>query len=474
MTRWASLLLALWGLALLLQVPREPPETRGAARLFAPAGPPPWKALVCLHSVFQDPDTAEAPARAAARAGMLGVQVVLSAGGAFEEHLGSVRGVLADLRRDPRVGEVFLYGHSMGADLACTVADPETAGVVAVGFPVDPAAGRLGQRCIAHAHRDRGSPETPGVARADVHRGCTFERGDSPEGLLLAVGAWDELHPLSEMRAVGAPLLVLPAADHAAETVSPDLFEATAEFCGARRGVALRPDPFVGRGLLALGLVLPFRLLLKRLKRPAAGAGALLLLAWAVDLPGLTAAVGVAALLAASFPDAPFALRRLLLVLGIAGVALLVNSWESWAYAAWLPVFLAQAVPLALARLGSSLSPLGVPGWGALAWVLVELAAPGALARGLGTAHGRLVEAVRRLDLRPRTDMSPASVLVLLVCAGAAAQAWREVGRAGYALDTGEVLRLVGLFARLVVLPAVLWVAAVRTGLWGTTAPSSR
>lgn len=434
-----SLVLALWGGALLLQVPRESPETRGAARLFAPAGPAPWTALVCLHSVFQDPDTAEAPARAAARAGMLGVQVTLPSGGAFEDHLATARAVVADLRRDPRVGEVFLYGHSMGADLACTMAgdEPAIAGVVAAGFPVDPPEG----------------------------------------GLLLAVGAWDELHPLSEMRAVGAPLLVLPAADHAAETVSPDLFEATAVFCGARRGVALQPDPFVGRGLLALGLVLPLRLLLKRLRRPAVGAGALLLLAWALDVPGLTAAVGVAALLAASLAHSNpglLALRRLLLVLGIAGVALLVNSWESWRYAAGLPVFLAQAVPLALARLGSSLSPLGVPGWGAVAWVGVELAAPGALARGLGTAHGRVVEAVRRLDLRPRTDMSPASVLVLLVCAGAAAVAWREVGRAGYALDPGEILRLVGLFARLVVLPAVLWVIAVRTGLWGSTAPSPR
>lgn len=436
-----SLILALWGGALLLQVPREPPEARrlpGGAeiRLFAPEEEPPWQALVCLHSVFQDPDTAEVPARAAARAGMAGVQVRLPPGGSFEDHLAACREVLAALRRDPRVGAVFLYGHSMGADLAVTVAsdDPGVPGVVAAGFPVEGA----------------------------------------PRRLLLAVGAWDELHPLSEMSkaaaSAGAPLVVLPAADHAAETVSPDLHEAVAAWCGARQGVALRPDPFVGRGLLALGLVLPLWWL-GRWPALLALAGS-----FAVPVPGVPAGVGLAALCALSLASTdlrallPLAARRLAVALGIAGVALAVNSWESLldgpGRILGLAVFLAQAVPLAAARAGSSLAPLGAPGWGMAAWLALEALAPGALARGVAAVHRRVVAAVERLDLRPRLDVSPVSAVVLLACLGAAALAWREVARAGYVLDPEEILRLGGLFARLVGLPAFLLFLAVRKGLW--------
>lgn len=450
-----ALLLAAWGGALLLQVPRDPPEVQhlpggATTRLFAPGEPPPWPALVSLHSIFQDPDSAEAPVRAAARAGMAGVQVILRAGGTFEDHLDSARQVLAWLRRDPRFGKISLYGHSMGADLACTLAadDPTVAAVVAAGFPVDASPGR-------------------------------------PARLLVVVGAWDELHPLAEMAEAadraGAPLLVLPGADHAAETVSPDLFEAIASWCGARTGPALRPDPFVGRGLLALGLVGPFWIGMRRLGRrgPALLTVLLVALAALAPVPGLAAAVTLAALLAASLAhlDLPGLLpgitRKLGLVLAIAGIALAVNSWQCLADT---PVrflgllgFLALAAPLAAARAGSSLAPLGTPGWIPLAWLAVELLAPGRLARTLAGVHRRLVAALRRLDLRPRLDVTPGAVLVLLGCLGAAALAWREVGQAGYLLDSAEVLSLAGLFTRLAVLPAVLLVLAVRTGLWGET-----
>lgn len=74
---------------------------------------------------------------------------------------------------------------------------------------------------------------------------------------------------------------------------------------------------------------------------------------------------------------------------------------------------------------------------------------------------------MRSLDLRPRLDVSPAAVVVLLVCLGAAGLAWREVARAGYFLEPAELLGLAGLCARLVVLPGVLLVVSVRRGWWG-------
>lgn len=197
------------------------------ARLYVPAQPR-RLAVVCVQSVFAWVEVATPMARELARHGYLALDVPLQPYSqraerwkSFEDYRGDVEAALDHLSRRQDVAGVALVGQSMGADLACSAAGGRSVqALVALGFPV--AADR-----------------------------------SMPRNLLMAVGLFDQLHPLEEMRAAlrnaapgdeldvlyGAPadgtarrLIVLPHADHVMENFDGDAMAATIHWLDAASG----------------------------------------------------------------------------------------------------------------------------------------------------------------------------------------------------------------------------------------------
>ncbi|MEW6284170.1 MAG: hypothetical protein AB1758_36490, partial [Candidatus Eremiobacterota bacterium] len=462
---------------------QSPAGDRLRAELFLPEEPSGRRPFVlCVYSIYQLPEQARPLAEAFAANGVGAANLVLQAHSpnlgrdkTFEEYLAEVRAVLTVLRRRPDVGQLALYGHSMGADLVCQTASRDlTVGTtLASGFPVD-----------------------------------AFP--DEPADLLLTIGAWDELHPLGEMRgalrqATGLPdaregvtygpqgrrrrLAVLPLSNHAMELYDPTFVREAVEFTGHRAPRLGMPLRLVGAGLATLGATLTLIAVLAPLRWRLAGSGYLaeralsILLAlsvlglglahraWPDALPfhrGMLCLLGAVALVnslrepSSLNRGANLALRyaAALTLTGMATYALNAGGaiLEHPVYLAWLPLFVLYALPVGVNNAAVNASHQlfhAMPNTTGIhpvlaGLLLLELLLPGRLWRLIAGAAAHVVHMVRRLDLRVAGGGSPAQMALLAVLLVGAGLAWRQTAGGGYQLGGAEMLRLGWLLFRLV------------------------
>ncbi len=479
--RIGALVLLIAGLALMLSnrvtVERKdvgwqsPAGDLVQASLHVPAGKGPYPTVFCCYSIYQNRELAEQLSESLAANGVAAVTLVQQAHSPalkrdklFEEYAGEIKAGVKALQGSPYVdpARTYVFGHSMGADLACNVAssDKSIRACCAAGFPVD-----------------------------------AFP--DAPQNLLLAVGVWDQLHPLSEMRkalvqATGDPnarelhtygkfadgtarrLTLLPLANHALEVQDPMLLRELLAFVGqapARFNDAV-VQRMLGQGLLligAFGTLLPLLLALRgKLRR---GPGLLLLLLapalWLLHQPKALLLLALAVAVANALPDLR-ALRRPLLLLAAIWFTLTVTNiliaYEARLahpnYLLWLIPASLYAVPMevseSVTQASSSLPLLAT-------LILFELLWPGALVRALAATVQKIIRSIQKLDLRIEGKVSPAQLGVLAVLLIAGGVAWRQTLGGGYQLDSSELTRLLFLLARLILFPALMMALIVRT-----------
>ncbi|MBN9419773.1 MAG: hypothetical protein J0I12_30230 [Candidatus Eremiobacteraeota bacterium] len=388
--------------------------------------------VLVVHSIFQGRESSWPMAQALARRGLNAVNVHLRGGLEYPEY---VRQISVAVDTYARQGPVWLWGHSMGADLVSEVAgqNSRVVGMVAVGFPVTSS-----------------GPRT-----------------------LLMVGAWDQLHSLREMReAAGlqkAELEVLPQADHNQENFDPESSRKAARFFGAEHEPRWA-DPFLGRGWLLWGLVLlsaglsggPSR-------RLQCGALVLALFSWRSD-PFHSLARGVLMGLVFAQGRAFWLSRAQVLALFLAlGLGELVLAWPNWSSQ---PSLLLQFPTAVLSWLPGGLLKFAgdVPVGGWIAVGLLEVARPGFTMRALGWLPRNSWRQLATFSVRkPR----PGEVLVLAGLLVAAALAWRDVAQAGYWPDSGQWGLLATKVGGMVVVPLLVWLMAAR-GFASRAAQSKR
>lgn len=371
--------------------------------------------VVCVHSIFQGRESSWPIAQSLARRGLNAVNLHLAAGLDYNQY---VRQVTAAADFYGQRGPVYLWGHSMGADLVAEAAsqDPQVAATVAAGFPVTSPAPRL----------------------------------------LLVVGAWDQLHSLPEMRALGAPLAVLPLSDHNQENFDPASGALAAEHFG-RDGSPSWADPYVGRGLLACGLVLlcvgvnlgPLVYLL------------LVLMTWRSD-PFHTVARGLlVGFVVSRGREAWLSRKQTLALLAALALGQLVVAWPNWtaqpSLLASFPLAMASWVPSGLMKFSAD-----VPAWG---WGLLfglEVWRRGIVMRALCWLPTASWRKLGRLSLAAPRRVTPAQLGLLCMLLVGAGMAWWNVVQAGYWPDFSQWGMLASKIGGLVVTPLLVWVLAAR------------
>ncbi|HEY4003518.1 MAG TPA: hypothetical protein VGO93_31920 [Candidatus Xenobia bacterium] len=454
------------------------------ATLYRPLqGSPPYPVVLCIHSFWQSGVNAEPQAIELARHGFLAVTAPLVPHSDMAGRDRETLDFMADLealcrtlryRRDVRRDAMFAMGHSMGADLACALgaADGNLRGVVAQGFPVD-ANARL------------------------------------PRNLLIEVGAWDELHPLSEMqdalaratddrhavpyRTYGSQtagtareLYVMPWSDHFMEPfddggVERSLAWMDGQIVSTRMGVEA-----IALAALVLGALGGFLILLCHGhaewplgSRPAAvalpGVLALGLAYRANPLPvwhHLILCLALAALMAGAL-GTPDKLRRGVhraVGNGLAGLAVITAVYglnmippitccgpRAVGFLLVAPVFYCREAIMQAENVlfhtradTTGISP------GLLILLLLELAWPGGLVRmGVGRWDA-LVAWLQGLDLHLKAGASRGELALLGVVAAGGFFAWHQTLAAGYGLGSADVVRLLGILVRFAVAPLLL------------------
>ena len=377
--------------------------------------------VLVVHSIFQGRESSWPVGQALARRGLNAVNVHLRGGLEYPEY---VRQISEAVDLYARQGPVWLWGHSMGADLAAEVSgqNSRVVGAVAVGFPVTASGPRM----------------------------------------LLLVGAWDQLHSLREMREAAEPLKanleVLAKADHNQENFDPESSRQAARFFGAA-AEPRRADPYLGRGWLIWGLVfLSAALYGGPSRRLQFGALALALLTWRSD-PFHTVARGL--LMGLAFAQGrAFWLSRvqmfaLLLALGLGELVLAWPNWSSQpALLLHFPTAVLSWLPGGLLKFAGEVP---VAGWMAVG--LLEVARPGLTMQALCWLPRNSWRQFATFSVRkPRA----VECLVLVGLLVAAALAWRDVAQAGYWPDSSQWGMLATKVGGMVAVPLLVWLLAAR------------
>jgi len=353
---------------------------------------------------------------------MRGVNLHLSGGLSYAQYVEQIRQVVHEYAR---LGPVYLWGHSMGADLAADAASSsEVKAVVAAGFPVT----------------------------------------SSPPNLLLILGCWDQLHSLPEMP---GPVEILPAADHNMENFDP-----RSSLVAARHfGMPGRPqwaDPFLARGWLAMGLILVC------LARPPAAWGALAIFVavWRWD-PFHTVPAAIMAGFAASRGE-PWRLSwRQVGWLGAAALsAHLVVAYPTWStHPAWLlqlPWALAIGIPCSFMKAAS-----GLPWWIYLGLWGAEVRSPGLLTRALCWLPQTSWRQLASLQWQGLGGVTPGQMGLFILLLLGAGGAWWQVFAAGYWPDPEQWRRLAYKLGGLLLTPLIVWIVGARRAAPSRQEPNS-
>ncbi|MBI2263924.1 MAG: hypothetical protein HYU64_01925, partial [Armatimonadetes bacterium] len=415
-------------------------------------------------------------------------------------------------RKEIDKDNLFVMGHSMGADLACMVGgeNKDIRATVAVGFPVDAA------------------PE-------------------APANLLIAVGLWDQLHSVSEMRtalraATGGmgdrpgvlygsmeagtarKLVIFPLSDHPLEIFDQGFYDEALRWMNAasgregRKPLIRMPYYMLAAGVgtaggfgLILYLLIGLRGYLMRLlsANPFFSAfGRDRAVAFTVIVFIL-----VLGLVHRSFPGPYHHALMLLLLLGamvanflgptdgeslypsfrkgfllsflhfsaLAGIAASVQVMSNIPILVQHPFLLPQAplffpyaLPMDIAVFTLKVSGHLFHGTAdttgvrpLLAVLLVgELFFPGRIVSLSANLFSRLLRGIRSLDFQIRFTLSPIPIIVLILLTGVAFVHGRQVLAAGYGMDAGETLRFAWLLTKLLLIPAILAVFVWRSAFF--------
>ena len=401
--------------------------------------------VLIVHSVFQDRETALPLARVLQRAGFTAVSVKLAPGLAFHQYLETLRALCDQF---DSAGPLYAVGHSMGADLIATLAvdEPRIESLVAVGFPVD-----------------------------TEHLTCQ---------VMLAAGAWDQLHSRKDLLTAAGPhpLVISPFSDHSQETLDPYLSREVAKRFGGEvidfqlnrvlseglfilglAGLLLTAvPPWTPRGKALAALVVILMLGLVNRSWPSPLLHPTMLALWL----GIAAGNGTAdhrALCVA-------VLRYGTLAASCVSLSWILNSYQNVlaqpSALIGLPVAVLSWPPVVLGRLSSALLSDGEASTGLglifSALLLFEVLMPGRL---FGTLFGGLAairEKLCRLHFKTGPRPGKAQLGMLIVLLFLAVLAWQNVKRAGYVLESSDLLGLLGKLLVLLVLPLLGLVVAIR------------
>lgn len=387
--------------------------------------------MLIVHSVFQDVRTAQPITEAMYRAGFQSVLVKLEPGRDFQQYLETLMALVDDYRKQ---GNVYLIGHSMGADLVTTLAAQrrDIEGVAALGFPV--------------------------VAELE-----------SP--LLVGAGAWDQVHPRQALQEAAGDhsFAISPLCDHSQETLDPFLWEAIRWHFGSDQTVFRYPNKVLGQGLFTLGVLL-LLLTLPPVHPRIAVVLALLFLGleiWLIPSPFMHASV-LALWMAVDLKHSErFSLQPTLwlkwtiLICGAVGLSWLLHCYQSVLAQPeslpGLPIAVLSWLPILLVRLSSALGAVGV-----LILLLPELWRPGWLSTLVLNLLSSLVRRIRDFEIKLAQKPTPLQCLLLVVLLLVVATLWGNVARAGYSLGTEDALRMARTLGTLLLLPAVVLAIALR------------
>lgn len=381
--------------------------------------------VVCVHSIFQGRESCWPIAQALARRGFNSVNLHLAPGQDYGVY---VTQILTVVEHYANHGPVYLWGHSMGADLVAEAGSQGRAeAIVAAGFPVTSPARRM----------------------------------------LLVVGAWDQLHSVPEMRAAAAALpqkpavAVLPLSDHNQENFDPASAAVAATHFGAP-DPAPYSDSYLARGLLALGVMLLTAATApsdsRRFRILCLG---VVLLTWSSDPYHTVARAVLLGLVLAQGRAHRLSWRQTVGLLGALMAGQIVVAWPNWTqepiWLAYLPLAMLSWLPTGTLKFASDLPPFG---WGLL-W-LAEAWRPGVLTRVVCWLPATTWRKLGRLHWQGPTRVTPAQLGLLALLLVGAGLAWWNVAQAGYWPEPDQWRMLATKVGGLVLTPLLVWVAAAR------------
>ena len=383
--------------------------------------------VIVVHSIFQGRESSWPMAQALARRGLNAVNLHLRGGLDYSDYVRQIGLVVGEYSAR---GPVYLWGHSMGADLVADAAsqDARVKGVVAAGFPVT----------------------------------------SSSQGLMLVVGAWDQLHSIGEMRRAAEALpgrpetVVLPLADHNQENFDAESARLAAAHFGGDSSV-LWGDAYLARGLIGWGLIL----LCWALHCGASGrrlqmiALSLAAVCWRGDPFHVVARALVLGLAVAQGSASLLDRRQTSSLVAALGFAAAVVAFPNWAaqpgLLAWLPLAMLSWLPSMLLKFAAELPP-----WGWILLGLLEVVRPGALMALVCWLPCTSWRKLGQLSLDGPRRVTPAQLGLLALLVVGAGLAWRNVVEAGYWPEPEQWKMLISKVGGLVVTPLLVWALAAR------------
>lgn len=480
------------------------------ARLFIPDHCiKPYHTVISLHSIFQDERLLTSMTRSLMRDGYTvmiihfkGYSHTLKRHNNFNDYCSGTKAAITYLQGRGDTGAISLMGHSIGANLACTVAmqlkEECITSVVAIGFPVD-----AGLR--------------------------------SPSNVLFMIGLLDELHPVKEMKEVlknatgentpeisklyggfkdgtARKLSITLLSDHYLEVFDPFFFSEAARWMALSAGVSnprthlpfdtcalLFYSLFLSGAMLitALSLVTLYRHLHeKAAQTPEAAQRRKRLLSisfvafagllWSIGLFtsqqywkdsafiavfSLMVINGVAAWHRDSFPDDECIVRLLkrsilygaVIWLSVC-VGVVINRIDflflSPRYMVWVPMLALFSIPVGLFVFISKcrfILTQALPSGALLLTLLaLEILIPGRIGSAIAQFFTHLLSSIKKIDLQIKMKSSPASLILLFICVGAAILVWRQILGEGYDFSSAAVTGLILLVAKLFFIPLFL------------------
>lgn len=435
---YAFLALCLLAVGLVFSLPARAPDLvipwQETTKLSLFQAPKAQGTVLIVHSVYQDKETTYPLARVLRDSGLNAVSVHLSPGRAFHEYVATLKSLCRRFEKD---GPLYAVGHSMGADLICTLAaeDESVQSVVVLGFPAN------------------------------------TELLNCP--VLLGAGAWDQVHSREtiEAAAKGSPTLFSPFCDHSQESLDHTLQNGILQHFG-REQTSFRGNSMLGHGLVVLGLslfvFLVFPVSLAG-RKPAAALLVLVLLVSLLKPSGLVSALGLGLYLGVALSNARIEERAGLVIPALIQFGLLVLSvmlfWGLYRYTAvladpksllGLPLAVISWLPILLARVSHAGSSPTI-NWVILVLTSAEFVAPGALFGYLLRFLERQRVRLHNLKFQGTSRPSWPQIAVLSGLAVVALLLWKQVGAAGYQLEFGDFARLGWKFFALLLGPAGLY-----------------
>lgn len=469
----------------------------------------PYHTVISLHSIFQDERLLTSITRSLLRDGYTvmiihfkGYSNTLKRHNNFNDYCLGTKAAITYLRGRDDTGAISLMGHSIGANLACAVAiqlkEEHITSVVAIGFPVD-----AGLRSPSNVLFMTGLLDELHAVK-EMKEALKNATGENTPEVSKLYGRFKD--------GTARKLSITVLSDHYLEVFDPFLFSEASRWMALSAGASNLPThlPFDTFALLfyslfltgtmlitALSLVALYRHLHeKAAKTPEAAHRRRRLLSisfvafagllWSIGsftsqqywkdsafiaVFSLMVINGVAVWHRDFFPDDACIVRYLkrsilygaVIWLSVcAGVV--INRIDflflSPRYIVWVPMLALFSIPVGLFVFISKCRFILIQalpcGALPLALLTVEILIPGRIGSAIAQFFTHLLSSIKKIDLQIKMKSSPASLILLLICVGAAILVWRQILGEGYDFSSTAVTGLVLLVAKLFFVPLFL------------------